>query len=95
LSYPRTDKSSPKGGSPTVTVCTNHVAGGDLVEHGLPVVVAQAAGDVEVLLPEMVELEDERIGLAAVSTWPLAEELDEIGGPLRDQRLFAAPAFAM
>jgi hypothetical protein len=58
-----------------MTVCTNHVACGDLVEHRLPVAVGEASGDVEVLVPQMVELEDERVGLAAVDARPLAEEL--------------------
>ncbi len=72
-----------------MTVCTNHVAGGYLIENGLPVVVAEALGDIEVLVTEMVELEDERVGLSAVNAGPLAEELDEIGGALRDDRLFS------
>ncbi len=88
MSYHRASESAPKSGSPTMTVCTNHVAGGDLVEHGPPVAVAQAVGDVEVLAPEMVELEDERVGLATVSARPFTEELEEIGGPLRDEGLF-------
>jgi hypothetical protein len=41
-----------------MTVCTNHVAGGDLVEHGLPVAVTEAFGDIEVLALEMIERED-------------------------------------
>ncbi len=73
-----------------MTVCTNHLAHGDLIKHRLPVAVAEAGSDIEVLVPEMVELEDERVGLAAVNARPLAEELDEIGGALRDERLFSA-----
>src|SRR5258708_38952240 len=38
----------------------------------------------------MVELEHERIGLAAVRARPLAEEVDEIGGTFGDERLFSA-----
>ena len=73
-----------------MTVCTNHVACGDLVEHRLPVVVAETPSDVEVLTTEMVELKDERVGLAAVNARPFTEELDEIGGALCDERLFSA-----
>jgi len=90
LSYHRTREPSSKSGSSTMTVCTNHVADGDLVQDGLPVAVAQACGDVEVLGSEMVELEDEWVGLATVSTRPSAEELDQVGGALGDGRLFAA-----
>jgi hypothetical protein len=32
-----------------MTVCTNHVAGGDLVEDGLPGAVAEAFGDADVM----------------------------------------------
>jgi hypothetical protein len=41
-----------------MTVCTNHVALGDLVEDRLPFAVADAFGDVEALGCEVVELED-------------------------------------
>ena len=51
-----------------MTVCTTDVALRHLVEDGLPVAVAQAAGDVERLVLKMVELEDERISFAAVHT---------------------------
>jgi hypothetical protein len=79
-----------------VTVCTNHVADGHLVEHRLPVIVAQAGGDVEVLVPEMVELEHKRIGFAAVSTRTLAEKLDEIGSVRSAIRAcLRCPAFAI
>jgi hypothetical protein len=90
LSYHRTCESSPKSGSPTMTVCTNHVARGDLVENRLPFVVAETSGNVEVLVPEMVELEDQRVGLTAVDARPRAEELDEIGRPFDDDRAFTA-----
>jgi hypothetical protein len=73
-----------------MTVCTNYVARGDLAEYGLPVAIAQAYRDIEVLGPKMVELEDERVGLTAVNARSLAEELDEIGGALCDERLFSA-----
>ena len=87
MSYHRACESSSKSRSPTMTVCTNYVACGDLVEHRLPVAVGEASGDVEVLVPEMVELEHERIGLATVDTRPLTKELDEISGALGDEQL--------
>jgi hypothetical protein len=89
LSYHRAGESGSKSGSPSMTVCTNDVALGDLVEHDLPVAVAEAVGDVEALASEMVELEDQRIGLAAVDAGTLQEELDEIGGALGDDGLLA------
>jgi hypothetical protein len=65
-----------------MTVCTNDVAHGDLVQHGLPVAVADALRDVEALVPGVVELQDERIYLAAVHARPLAEERYEERGAL-------------
>ena len=44
----------------------------------MPVAVAQAFGDVEPLVSEVVELEHERIGLAAVDARPLAKEGHEV-----------------
>jgi hypothetical protein len=73
-----------------MTVCTNHVAGVDLIEHSLPATVAKTNGDVEVLVPQMVELEHERIGLATVDAGPLTKEFDEIGGALGDEHSFSA-----
>jgi hypothetical protein len=90
LSYHRARETCSKSCAPTMTVCTNYVAHGDLIEYGLPVTVGEAAGDVEVLMPEMVELEDERVGLTAVDAGLLAEELDERGGALRDEHPFSA-----
>jgi hypothetical protein len=46
-------------------------------------------GDAEVLVPEMVELQDEGVRLAAVDARPGAEEPDEIGGAFGDQRPFS------
>jgi hypothetical protein len=73
-----------------MTVCTDYVTRGDLVEHCLPVAGAYAYRDGEVLVSEMVELQDERVGLAAVNARALTEELDEIGHALRDEDLFSA-----
>jgi hypothetical protein len=73
-----------------MTVCTNDVALGDLVEHGVPAAVTEAFGDVETLVPEVVELEDQRIRLTAVDARPRTEELNEVGGPLGNDRSFAA-----
>ena len=90
MSYHRASEAAPVGGAPTMTVCTNDVALGDLVEHGASVPVAKAFGDVEALVSEVVEVEHQRICLAAVHAWSLAEELDEVGGQFGDDRSFAA-----
>ena len=89
LSYRRAREPTSQGGSPTMTVCTNHLARVDLVEDRLPVAVAQRGRDAEVLMPEVVELEDQGVGLAAVGAWMLAEELDQVGRSLLDQSSFA------
>ena len=90
MSYHRAREFCPIGGSPTMTISTNHVALCDLVEHGLPAVVAQSLGDIEVLVPQMVELEDERICLATIHARPLAKELDKEGSALHSKRSLAA-----
>jgi hypothetical protein len=57
-----------------MTVCTNDLALADLVEDRLPSVIAHAFGDVEALVAEMVELEHQRIGLAAIDARLAAKE---------------------
>ncbi len=76
MSYHRAGESGSKSRPPTMTVCTNHVALCDLVENRLPFAVADAFSDVEALVFEMVELEDQRVGLAAVDAGVFAEERD-------------------
>ena len=73
-----------------MAVCTNHLALRNHVQHGLPAAVAETPGDVELLVPEMVELEDERVGLAAVDAWSLAQERNEGGHALGNQRAFSS-----
>jgi hypothetical protein len=89
LSYHRACEPAPQGGTPTMTVCTNDVALGNLVEDGRPGAVADALGDIEALELAMVELEDEWVGLAAVSARPLAEEGDQPLRALDGQRSLA------
>ena len=80
LSYHRACEPSPAPGSPTMTVCTNHVALCNLVEDRLPAAITDAFGNVEPLVGKMVELEDQRIGLAAIDARVLAEELEQAHG---------------
>jgi hypothetical protein len=70
-----------------MTVCTNDVALGDLVEDRLPVAVAEALSDAEALIAQMVELEHQRIALAAVDAGVLVEEADEEGDPFANDGL--------
>jgi hypothetical protein len=88
-------KTRSKCGSATMAVRANHIASLDLVEHGLPFVTADTHGDTEALVPDVVELEHQRVGLSAVNARSLAEELNEIGHALGDQRAFRREALAM
>jgi hypothetical protein len=73
-----------------MTVCTNDVALGNLVEDGLPVAVAETFGYAEALVPEVVELENQRIGLAAVDAWVLSKERQQSRGALDGRCTLAA-----
>jgi hypothetical protein len=72
-----------------MAVGADNLACGDLVEYRLPSPVGYVRGDVEVLRPEMVELQDERIGLTTVNAGTRTEEVDEIIHPLHDERALA------
>jgi hypothetical protein len=82
LSYHRASEAAPTSGAAPVTVCTNDLALCNLVEDALPVPISNSLGDVEFLVPEMVELEHDRIGLPAVCARMLAQEGDQIGDAL-------------
>jgi hypothetical protein len=71
-----------------VTVCTNDLALVDLAENGLPFVCSEARRDLEVLVGEMIELQHDRIGLAAVDAGPLAKKSDQEPHPFDDQGFF-------
>src|SRR5918992_2382532 len=62
----------------------------DLVEDALPAPVRERPGDVEGLVSEVVELEDDRVGLAAVGAGVGAEVLDEIRRALERKLLLPA-----
>jgi hypothetical protein len=70
-----------------MTVCTNDVALCNLVEHVVPVSVSNAGRDPELLVSEMIELEDDRVGLATVDAWVVAEVVHEEGKALFEQGL--------
>jgi hypothetical protein len=72
-----------------VTVCTNDLALRNLVAQSSQVAVPQTFGDIELFIPKVVELQDERVCLAAVGTRPAAEELDYVFRTLRRDGLLA------
>jgi len=49
-----------------MTVCTNDLALCNLVEHILPAATLQALRNRELLVPQVVELEDDRVLLPAI-----------------------------
>lgn len=92
MSYRRAGEATPSSGAATVTVCTNHLALCNLVEHALPGAVAEALADREALVTQVVELEDHRIGLAAVDARVLAEVADQELQSFRPDLFLAAPS---
>ena len=72
MSYHRAREATPTSGAASVTVCTNHLALCHLVEDALPIAVSNALRDAEFLVPQMVELQDDRVGLSAVDAGMLA-----------------------
>ncbi len=72
MSYHRASEAAPLCGAASMTVCTNDLALCHLVEDALPFAVSKALPDTELLVSEMVELEHDRVGLAAVRTRMLA-----------------------
>ena len=84
MSYRRAREPAPAGRPPTVTVCTNDVALGNLVEDGLPLAISEAFRDLEALVLSVVELEHDRIVLTAVDARVATEEIDDIGRSFRN-----------
>jgi hypothetical protein len=68
-----------------MAVCANDIAPLDLIQDRLPFVAADALGDAEALVSDVVELEQEGVRLTAVNARTLAEVLDEVGHALSDQ----------
>jgi len=84
LSYHRASEAAPASGAAPVTVCTNDLALCNLVEHALPISISKALGNVELLVSEMVELENDRVGFAAVCARVFTQVGDQILEALRD-----------
>jgi hypothetical protein len=89
LSYHRTSEAAPFSGAAPVTVCTNHLALCHLVKNALPGSVPETGCNAELLVPEVVELENDRIALAAVRAGVLAQIGDQELDPLSNERLLA------
>ncbi len=85
MSYHRTCEAAPLSGATTMTVCTNHLALCHLVQDALPLAVSKALPDAELLVPEMVELQHDWVGLTAVHTGMLAQIRDQERDPFGDQ----------
>lgn len=79
MSYHRTSEAAPLGGAATMTVCTNDVALCHLVQDALPLAVPEAGSNPECLISEMIELQHDRVGLAAID----ARVLSEVGHEIR------------
>jgi hypothetical protein len=71
-----------------MAVCAHHVTLRDLVEDSAPAAPADTRGDRKLLLAEMIELEDDRVCLAAVGAWMRSEVLNEKRGALSHKRVF-------
>jgi hypothetical protein len=78
LSYHRASKAAPASGAASMTVCTNDLALCHLVKNALPFAIPNPLGNAELLVPEMIELEHDGIGLSAVDARMLAKERDQI-----------------
>jgi hypothetical protein len=73
-----------------MTVCTNNVALGHLVENALPRAVSKSLSDAEFLVSKVVELEHDRVALAAVDARVFTQVRHQILDALSDQSLLAA-----
>jgi hypothetical protein len=61
-----------------MTVCTNDLALGNLVQKHLPTTVSHAMRDVEQLLTQMIEFEDHGVSLATIAARVHLEELEQV-----------------
>jgi hypothetical protein len=59
-----------------MTVCTNDLALCHLVEDALPIAVSEPLADSELLVPQVVELQHDRVPLAAIDARMLMQEGD-------------------
>jgi hypothetical protein len=72
-----------------MTVCTNDVALGHLVENALPSAIPKPLSNAELLVSEMIELEHDRVLLAAVDARVLSQIRHQILDAFSDKGLLA------
>ena len=77
MSYSRTSESTPKSGSTAVTVCTHDLAFFYFLEDELPSLVPEDRADAELLVPEVVEFQDYRVGLTALDARMRSEKPEQ------------------
>jgi hypothetical protein len=82
LSYRRANEAAPPRGATPVTVCTNDVALCNLIEHVAPITAPDAGRNRKSFISEVIELEHDGIGLAAVDARMVAEIGHEEDEPL-------------
>ena len=90
LSYHRAREPSPKGGSPTMTVCTNDVALGDLVEDGCQLRSRRPLAMLKLLGPRWSNSSTSGSVSPQSTHGCVAEERHEVGGALGYGRSLAA-----
>jgi hypothetical protein len=86
-----------------VAICADHLALRNLVEQALSVSIAQVLSvsiaqvlsNRESFGPDVVELEDNRFGLATVDTRMHGEVLDQVSDALGRERMLSAERVAM
>jgi hypothetical protein len=66
----------------SVAIAAHDLAFLYLLEDALPVSVRQSTADIEFLIGQVVELEDDWVGFAAVDARMAGEELDQVLGAL-------------
>lgn len=91
MSYHRTSEAAPSSGAASMTVCTNDLALCNLVEDALPVATLDTLGNAELLVSEMVELKDDRVGLPAVNARVLSQVGDEKLDAFSNHGLLSGP----
>jgi hypothetical protein len=72
-----------------MTVCTNDVALGHLVENALPCAISKPLSDAEFLVPKMIELEHDRVSLAAINARVLTQVGHQVLDAFSNQSLLA------
>jgi hypothetical protein len=86
LSYRRAQEAAPFRGAAPMTVCTNDIALCNLAEHVIPIAISDAGRDCELLVPEVVELKHDGIGLSAIDAGVVSEVRHQEDQPFLELR---------